>query len=213
MSSERSSDRAVRLKAEADEWLELNVAGGARICVPLSLDQITPYVLLEQEDWFEDEIRFVRRWLDSGMRVVDVGANFGLYTVAMARLVGSEGRVWAFEPTPATADYLQRNLDLNGLASVELHRAAVSDRDGIVSFSLGASSELNAVAAAGAPGNIVEVQAVTLDRMAVERGWSVIDFVKLDVEGHENEAVRGGKNFFSACSPLVRISTAASHDC
>ncbi len=38
----------------------LNVRGGARICVPAVLNQITPYILLEQEDWFEDEIRFVR---------------------------------------------------------------------------------------------------------------------------------------------------------
>lgn len=191
--------------ADADGRLELNIAGGARICVPLSLDQITPYVLLEQEDWFEDEIRFVRRWLKPGMRAVDVGANFGVYTISMARLVGAEGRVWAFEPTPATGDYLRQSIDLNGLHSVELYHAAVSDQDGSVSFSLGAHSELNSVAAVGAPGNLIEVRAVTLDRMAAECDWGAVDFVKLDVEGHESEAVQGGRNFFSACSPLIML--------
>ena len=67
-----------------DDALLVNIRGNARLCVPRALDQITPYVLLEQEDWFEEEIRFVRRWLGPGMRVIDVGANYGVYTVAAA---------------------------------------------------------------------------------------------------------------------------------
>jgi hypothetical protein len=47
-------------------------------------------VLLEQEDWFEKEIAFVRRLLRSGMRAVDIGANYGTYTLAMARAVGQQ---------------------------------------------------------------------------------------------------------------------------
>ena len=41
--------------------ITVNTRGNARICVPYALDQITTFVLLEQEDWFEDEIHFVRR--------------------------------------------------------------------------------------------------------------------------------------------------------
>jgi len=194
------------MTAAESRRLELNVAGGARICVPLSLDQITPYVLLEQEDWFEDEIRFVRRWLQPGMQALDIGANFGLYAVAMARAVGAGGRVWAFEPTPDTADYLQRNLELNGLAWAELHRAAVSDHDGFVEFAVGAQPELNAIAAAGAaPGELIRVHAVSLDRMAADCRWNAVDFVKMDVEGHESQAIRGGAKFFASCSPLVML--------
>jgi FkbM family methyltransferase len=180
----------------------LNVRGGARICVPAVMDQITPYVLLEQEDWFEDEIRFVRRWLRPGMRAVDVGASYGLYTVAMARAVGRDGRVWAFEPTPDVADYLQRNLELNDCSQVELHRAAISDREGTVGLAAAASSELNAVVAAGA-GDLAQVQAVTLDRIAATQGWAGIDFIKLDVERHELEAIRGAAAFLAADSPLI----------
>ena len=71
--------------------IELNVRGNARICVPPSLELITPYVLLEQEDWFEDEIPFVRRLLRPGMHAVDVGASFGMYSMAMAMGVGAGG--------------------------------------------------------------------------------------------------------------------------
>jgi len=186
------------------ERLVLNVRGGARLCVPAEIGQITPYVLLEQEDWFEEEIRFVRRWLRPGMRAIDVGASYGTYTMAMARSVGDGGRVWAFEPTPRTADYLQLSLDLNDCANVSLNRAAVSDRAGTVAFAAGARSELNAVSAAdGALADHLQVRAVTLDQMAADLGWGAIDFVKLDVEGHEIEAISGGAAFFASNSPLV----------
>jgi FkbM family methyltransferase len=198
------------LTAGANRQLELNVAGGARICVPFSLDQITPYVLLEQEDWFEDEIRFVRRWLRRGMQAVDIGANIGVYTVAMAQAVGSSGRVWAFEPTPAAADSLQRSLSLNGFENVIVFRAAVSDCEGTVAFSVGNQSELNAVAKPGSAGrDIAQVRAVTLDRMAAEHGWTDMDLVKLDVEGHEFEAIRGGAGFLGESSPLIMFEIKA----
>lgn len=184
--------------------LVLNVRGGARLCVPAVIDQITPYVLLEQEDWFEDEIRFVRRWLRPGMRAVDVGASFGAYTVAMARAVGSGGRIWAFEPTPGTAEHLQRNLELNDCGHVELHREAVSDREGFLSLATGSNSELNAIVATGAAaGNPIQVKAVTLDRIAASQDWRGIDFVKLDVERHELEVIGGAAAFLASASPLI----------
>ena len=182
--------------------ITVEVRGGGRICVPASLELITPYVLLEQEDWFEDEIRFVRRFLRPGMRAVDVGASFGVYTMTMARSVGAEGSVWAFEPTPGTADFLGATLELNQASQVRLTRAALSDRPGSVAFRTGEQSELNAVAQPGEPGT-VSVPAVTLDQMAAEQSWGEVDFIKLDVEGHEVEVITGGTALFNSASPLV----------
>jgi FkbM family methyltransferase len=198
-----------------DEVHILNVQGGARIAVPAALDCLTTYILLEQEDWFEDEIRFVRGWLRPGMRAVDVGANVGVYTVAMARAVGSNGRVWAFEPTPAAARCLQRSLEINGFGNVLVSRAAVSNRDGSIDFSVGMQSEANAVAKPGeSGGDFVPVKAVTLDKMSADYGWSNIDLVKLDIEGHEFEAICGGAGFFGGSSPLImfEIKAGASVD-
>jgi hypothetical protein len=66
---------------------------GMRIIVPDSLNMITTYVLQEQEDWFEDEIKFLRKLVQPGHKVVDIGANYGVYTLTLARLVGSMGYV------------------------------------------------------------------------------------------------------------------------
>jgi len=195
-----------------DEECVLNVQGGARIAAPATLDCLSTYILREQEDWFEDEIRFVRRWLRPGMQAVDVGANIGVYTVAMAQAVGSGGRVWAFEPTPAAAHFLERSIGVNGFRNVVVSRTAVSDREGSIAFSVGAHSELNSVAKpGGASGDVVQVRTATLDRMAADCGWTNVDLVKVDVEGHEFEAIAGGKKFLGENSPLLMFEIKADN--
>jgi len=190
----------------------VNVRGGARVCVPRDLRQYTPYILLEQEDWFEDEIRFVRRWLREGMHAVDVGASYGVYTLAMARAVGASGRVWAFEPTTAVAAHLEQSLAVNGLTNVALHRMAVSERTGPMDFHAGDYPELNAVAAAAAgafPGAASGIQATTLDDFAKAHGVARPDFLKIDIEGHEAQAVGGAHRLLRDASPLVMVEIKA----
>ncbi len=71
----------------------LTMVDGVRIVVPDSVNLITPYVLMEQQDWFEDEIKFLRCLLQPGQKVIDIGANYGVYTLSMAQVVGPEDRV------------------------------------------------------------------------------------------------------------------------
>jgi hypothetical protein len=68
--------------------LELRLSDQVTLAVPGHLDSITTYVLLEQEMWFEKELGFLRRWLKRGMTAIDIGANLGVYSLPMARLVG-----------------------------------------------------------------------------------------------------------------------------
>ena len=186
--------------------LLLNVRGDARIAVLPSLAQTTTYVLLEQEDWFEEEIRFVRRWLKPGMRAIDVGANLGLYSAAMAKAVGRGGRVWAFEPAPVAAALLQRTIEINRCSQATLQRAAVSDASGSIRLALAERTEESAVVTAQSdPREVIEVPALTLDEAAGRLGWADIDFLKLDIEGHELPAIRGAGDFLGDGSPLVML--------
>ena len=183
----------------------LEIVDDIKIVVPDSLDLITPYVLREQNDWFEDEIKFLRRLLQPGQTVIDIGANYGLYTLSIAHTVGGAGRVWAFEPASTTAALLAQSIVANGYSHVELVQSALSSAEGTAQLSMNNHSELNALVHDERDGQPTEaVRVATLDGCAEEFGWSGIDFVKIDAEGEEANVLKGGTRFFRENSPLVQ---------
>jgi FkbM family methyltransferase len=184
------------------QGLPVEIADGNIVTVPASLECLSTYVLLEQEDWFEKELPFVRSYLKPGMRALDIGANYGIYSVGIGKAVGPTGRVWAFEPAHDTSCFLQHTLVRNGLIQVVVDQCALSDRTGRGRLNVHANSELNSLAQGpGESGD--EVRVDTLDEAATRHGMRGIDFVKLDAEGEEVRIVAGGREFFRAEDPLV----------
>jgi FkbM family methyltransferase len=178
---------------------------GVKVVAPDSLNLLTPYVLLEQEDWFEDEIKFVRQLLAPGQQIIDIGANVGVYTLPMANAVGPKGHVWAFEPASGTADLLAQGIAANGFAWVDLERCALSSASGSAQLILNEQSEFNSLQlGAAASGTTELVQLRTLDECKQKYGWTDIDFMKIDAEGEEVKILKGGAQFFKSCSPLVQ---------
>lgn len=188
----------------------LNFADGLKVMVPDSLDLITPYVLREQLDWFEDEVKFVRAYLQPGQHAIDIGANYGVFALSMARSVGPEGRLWAFEPASATASLLAQSIAANDFRHVQLEQCAVSRQNGVAHLSLSSHSELNAIVAGpAAHGGTEEVALVTLDDCMSKFEWRDIAFIKIDAEGEEANILLGGANFFEQMSPLVQYEVKA----
>ncbi|WP_337998207.1 FkbM family methyltransferase [Oleispirillum naphthae] len=181
---------------------KLSLAGEATVCVAPTLRQMTPYVLLEQEDWFEDEIRFIRRWVEPGMAVLDIGANHGVYALSMAARLGP-GRVWAFEPTAMPREKLIESIAENRFGdTVTVIPAALSDSARDAPMAVAEDSELNTLH--GGTGRTEMVRVRTLDACAAEYFPDVrIDFVKLDAEEEELAILRGGARVFAEQSPLV----------
>lgn len=191
--------------------VQLRFADDISIVVPDSLELITSYVLREQHDWFEDEIRFVRSLLKPGQQAIDIGANYGVFTLSMAKVVGAGGRIWAFEPASSTAALLAESLRANGFHHVVLDQRALSDHAGIAQLSLHQNSELNELVREGAAAGTAETVAlISLDDAMREYRWREIDFVKIDAEGEEAAIIRGGRDFFQALSPLIQYEVKAS---
>ena len=127
--------------------------------------------------------------INGGYWCIDVGANYGYFTLLMAGLAGPEGRVVACEPIPSLTDvYLPRNLGLNGFEKiVDVCAKAVTDSDDrTVAFALKpddfASSSLAKWSAAGATQSI-QVPTITIDRICAD--WPRLDLIKIDAEGAE----------------------------
>jgi protein O-GlcNAc transferase len=191
----------------------LEIAGGVHIVVPDSLNLLTPYVLFEQRDWFEDEIAFVRRLLRPGQQTIDVGANYGVYTLTMAKIVGSTGAVWAFEPASSTAALLAQSVAANNFSQVFVECSAISSACGTARLALNDNAEFNSLVRDDLPAVTTEtVPVVTLDDCLVRYGWKDIDFMKIDAEGEETNIIAGGRRFFTECSPLILYEIKAGAD-
>jgi len=186
--------------------------GNLKIQVPDSLELITPYVIREQWDWFEDEIKFLRKILQPGEQIIDIGANYGTYTLSIAKAVGHHGKVWAFEPASTTAECLRASISENGFQNVVLEQSALSIAPGKASLSLNSNSELNAIVKDAKSSNSEEVPVVTLDERLDRYGWRNISFMKIDAEGEEENILAGGGRFFASESPLVEFEYKAGRE-
>jgi FkbM family methyltransferase len=178
----------------------LRMTDGTVVLCPASLDAVTTYVLLEQERWFEKEAGFLQHWLRPGMMAIDIGANLGVYALSMARRVGPEGRVFAYEPGSVARGFLMRSAVHNGVGNLQTLPFALSQARGIGHLLSAHSTELNALSQNGAG---EEVELVCLDEEDRIRDWRAPDFVKLDAEGEETRIVAGGQAFFTDHDPLV----------
>jgi FkbM family methyltransferase len=153
--------------------------------------------------------------LDPGSTVLDVGANFGYYSVVCADAVGPTGAVHAFEPDPAAFELLTANADANGLADrIHVHRFAVGDHDGTVSYHLAEEAAFSGLTSTGrsATRGVVEVRLRSLDSFAVDHGIEQIDALKIDVEGHEAEVLRGARRLLQrSADPLIMLEVTAKN--
>lgn len=149
------------------------------------------------------ERALLRRLISPGMTVFDIGANIGIYTTFLARLVGASGRVVAFEPEQRNVDRLRTAV--RTYEQVEVVHAAVSDRSGILNLYV--ADDLNVDHRTYAPGEhrrkCVQVQAVALDDFVAD--YCPIDVVKMDIQGAELAALRGALQLLSSDSPPVLL--------
>jgi len=178
----------------------LRLADGTLIVVAASLNTITTYVLLEQEAWFEKEAGFLPLLMRPGMNVIDIGANVGVYSLALARRVGPAGKVFAYEPGGDARRLLAKGGTANGLGNLHILASALSDAPRQAHLAAGVSSELHSLNENGA-GEAVSV--TSLDAEDAIRDWGSPDLVKIDAEGEERRIIEGGRSFFSRHSPLV----------
>lgn len=147
----------------------------------------------------EEQERF-RRLVRPGMRVYDLGANVGFYTLLASRLVGPTGHVVAVEPLPRNLQFLRRHVALNRAANVDVVAAAVADRPGTGHFTQSAGASENRL---GADGTLA-VEMTTLPALAERFGPP--DVIKMDVEGAEALVLRGSMEFLARTRPTILLS-------
>jgi FkbM family methyltransferase len=140
------------------------------------------------------ETQIAARLLRDGMTVVDVGANWGYFSMTCAHLVGAHGRVIALEPHPLLTSTLASNVRRNNLTHVETLAAAAGARAGtrgFVGFAQDGGNSGLSRAAGTAERPDFHCRTVALDELLDERRLSAIDLTKIDIEGGEVDAIAG----------------------
>ena len=160
-------------------------------------DAVVSYGILADDIWERETTTLFKMLLRPGDVAIDVGANIGYFSVLFALLVGSSGRVLAFEPDEASLRLLQENCKLNGVENVVATvRAAAGARESVaVLHGSTASSVSNRGghriahhAPATGPAD-TSVRVVDVDAYA--RAFASVSAIKVDVEGYEAQALAG----------------------
>ncbi len=198
------------LSASAPEGAALTeICGGAlrgvRMYIDLSCEKY--YWLGTHEESVQSAFRAQARLGDIAY---DIGAHAGFFTLLLSGLVGEEGRVIAFEPYPANAARLARNLDANSCANVEVRTAALSDHVGEVRFNAHNSTLEGSLADGAWADDMMSVPATTID-VVVRDGSPPPSVLKIDVEGAEGRVIRGGRETIAAYRPRMIIEIHSQH--
>jgi hypothetical protein len=135
-----------------------------------------------------DKQKSIQKFVRPGMIAYDVGAQAGFYTLILSRLVGDQGRVFAFEPNARELTYLIRHVSLNRLRNVEIVQAAVGEKTGTVPFTIDRGVTQNAIAERGT--------GVTVAVLAL----------KMDIEGGESAALRGARRLLQRSHPIAFVA-------
>jgi FkbM family methyltransferase len=202
MSSLEFSRRADTLMGRRlDDRLSLVSAKGFSIYVHEDDTSVGQHV---KRGAYEPHVTAVfRDRLRPGMHVLDIGANIGYYTMLSASLVGPSGSVTAVEPNPTSVKLLEASRRANSFGNVSVLQMAAGRELGLLVMH-GSHGNVMTSAAPDDPVSLMNSTTVPSLRMddLVPRDKK-IDFVKIDVEGAEYNALLGASELIKRCHPTV----------
>lgn len=151
-------------------------------------------------------VRLMKQEVKEGMIVFDVGANIGMYSLLLSKLVGPKGKVYAFEPDFKTFEILQKNIELSGFNNIEAVQLALSDSESFVTLSksknLGDAFHYIVNVEPGLQDTGV-IKTSTLDDFIKTKNINEVGFIKIDIEGAELLCLKGARKLLVNYKPLI----------
>lgn len=181
--------QALYEKLSPNEWVLTNIQG-CKIYVNTRDRHIGRFAL--QKGVYEvGTTKVFKDVVKRGMTVVDVGSGRGYFSLIAARLVGSEGRVFAFEPEPSNYGWLVKYITINGFKNILPIKKAVSDKKGTTKLHLDrVDIGRHSIVFEEGRDDYVKVETISLDDF-FEENQILPDVVKMDIEGAEVLALKG----------------------
>jgi FkbM family methyltransferase len=190
--------------------------GFPSVCHPDWVDSVDFYCVNAGDHW---EYRLLQAWLQPDETFLDLGTNVGFYAFAALPAVGSAGRVVAVDAAPFVIEKLDQSARLLGAPNLEAVQAAITDRDGEVTFHVCPTGFVTTEQSMRPPDTLlaqsiaITVPARTLASLQTSRQLDHrLTVVKMDIEGAEGAALAGAPDtWFGADAPLwiVEINPSA----
>jgi FkbM family methyltransferase len=196
---------------KADHWIRIRsdvrgiIANRNGIVFSLDLSQLIDNQVFFEASYEPKTFRAFQKLVKPGMQVIDIGANVGVHTLNLAKLVGTQGGVYAIEPTDWAYRKLQANLKLNpGISRVVKTRQIVlSDRSaGVQKFEFRAQWRK---AGGYIEDEVGVAEFLSLDDFQKIEQLKQVDFIKLDVDGFETKILRGALGVLNTFQPILLV--------
>jgi FkbM family methyltransferase len=144
------------------------------------------------------------RYCTEPMRLLDVGSHWGVFTLAALKYGGNKSQILCVEPSPSAIKILNINVQLNApLAVVTVAEAAAGAQDGSVQMlTTGAGGDDYLVVPFASRRDTVAIRQVTLNNVCAEHRFRP-SHVKIDVEGFEEDALKGSLSILRECRPII----------
>ncbi len=148
-----------------------------------------------------------QKYLKQGDIVLDVGANIGVHTLFLSRLVGQEGRIISLEPYPPVLEKLKQNLVMNHADNVTMLPLAASDKQDVLTLvNTEADNQGMASLWHDSQQKIIDqykVDVTTLDAIAKDQNLDSIALIKMDIQGNEAKALLGSQQILRDFQPIL----------
>jgi FkbM family methyltransferase len=178
------------------------IAAGYRICV--SPADNLGYLLGTDEPHLQ---RAILNYVAAGDTAYDIGANQGYVSLALAKRVGPDGRVIAFEPVPRNIEAFRLNLQINGIKNVRLLELAASDQAGeaVIRIAENLSTASLVWHRNNPSATELGIRTTAIDALVAGGELEYPKFVKIDVEGAEASVLRGMQRTLAAARPVLFV--------
>jgi FkbM family methyltransferase len=159
--------------------------------------------------WEPQLLKAFEAHVTPGSVVYDVGANYGMHTLLLARLAGATGQVIAFEPMPRIRACLEEHISMNSFSNVTIVPKAVTERSGQETFHLGHHDGAGHLSSGGRGGSATVGESLTVETTSlddfVQAGGPPPGFIKIDIEGSEGSALRGAETLMAKHRPKLVV--------
>ncbi|OYU93280.1 MAG: hypothetical protein CFE21_21170 [Bacteroidetes bacterium B1(2017)] len=143
--------------------------------------------------------------LKKDMVVLDVGANIGIYSLISSKIVGGNGAVFAFEPSPYCQKRISENMNLNSFKNITIIESCVSNTNGTTDFYLCDDDAYNSMTKYTMLPyeKKIELPVITIDDFIKNKKLNSVDILKIDTEGVDHLVIEGASETIRLFHPII----------